>query len=137
MSELPRTPSPSQAPILADEIRHLERARLRALVAGDMQTAQRLHAADFQLITPRGHALSKAQYLQSVADRAIHYLSWEPADIEVRIHHASLALIRYRATLQLAVDGQPRPPFQCWHTDSYEVREGAWQVVWSQATKIE
>lgn len=137
MNEQPRMQSQAQAQAVADEIRQLERRRLRALVACDMDTADRLHAADFQLITPRGHAMNKAQYLQSVADRAIHYVSWEPADIEVRIHQASLALIRYQATLQLAVNGQPRPPFQCWHTDSYEIRDGTWQVVWSQATKIE
>ena len=137
MSEQPRTPSPSQAQILANEIRQLEHERLRALVDCDMETADRLHAADFQLITPRGHALTKKQYLQSVVERAIHYLSWEPGDIEVRVHHPGLALIRYQASLQLAVDGQPRPAFRCWHTDSYEMRDGAWQVVWSQATKIE
>jgi hypothetical protein len=27
-------------------------------------------------------------------------------------------------------------PFECWHTDSYELSEGAWQAVWSQATAI-
>lgn len=34
-----------------EEIREIERSRLRALVAGDIDTAQRLHADDFQLIT--------------------------------------------------------------------------------------
>jgi hypothetical protein len=120
----------------ADEIRALERARLRALVESDMETARRLHALDFQLITPRGHALSKEQYLEAVADGEIRYLVWEAGPMEVRVHDG-LALIRYKARLQLASGEEHRPSFHCWHTDSYEKRDGCWQVVWSQATKIE
>jgi len=120
----------------ADTIRDLERARLRALVEADMETARRLHAFDFQLITPRGRALSKEQYLEAVADGEIRYLVWEPGPMAVRVHDG-IALIRYNARLQLASGGQDRPSFHCWHTDSYEKRDGHWQVVWSQATKIE
>jgi hypothetical protein len=34
--------------------------------------------------------------------------------------------------------GSPERPMllHCWHTDSYEQRDGRWQVVWSQATEI-
>src|ERR1017187_6792813 len=32
-------------------------------------------------------------------------------------------------------DGQGTP-FQCWHTDSYELKDEVWQAVWSQATAI-
>ena len=31
--------------------------------------------------------------------------------------------------------GQPSA-LGCWHTDTHERRDGAWQVVWSQATAI-
>ena len=120
----------------ADQIRDLERTRLRALVASDIETARRIHAFDFQLITPRGRALSKEQYLEAVADGTIRYLVWEAGPMEVRVHEG-VALIRYQARLQLAAGEQRRPEFQCWHTDSYEMRDGYWQVVWSQATKIE
>ena len=119
-----------------DQIRDLERTRLRALVAADMVAARRLHAVDFQLITPRGHALSKDQYLDAVGAGDIRYLVWEPGPMDVRVH-GPVALVRYQARLQLAAAAVPRPAFQCWHTDTYELREGDWQVVWSQATKIE
>lgn len=42
-----------------DHLRDVERQRLQALVARDMATAQRLHADDYVLITPRGAALTK------------------------------------------------------------------------------
>lgn len=47
----------------ADRLRAIERERLRALVAADMDVAERLHAADFQLINPAGAVLSREQYL--------------------------------------------------------------------------
>ncbi len=122
--------------VAAEVLRDLERTRLRALVASDIIAAEPIHAHDFQLITPRGRTLSKKQYLDAVSDGEIRYLLWQPGDIEVRIHDG-IALIRYRAKLQLSADGGARPPFECWHTDSYEIRDGRWQVVWSQATKIE
>jgi hypothetical protein len=31
--------------------------------------------------------------------------------------------------------GEPSS-FACWHTDSYELHNGSWQVVWSQATLV-
>ena len=36
----------------ADQIRAIEHKRLRALVEADMEVARKLHAEDFQLITP-------------------------------------------------------------------------------------
>jgi len=128
--------SQPQADPIVDEVRALERARLQALVASDLETARRLHATDFQLITPRGRALSKEQYLGAVANGDIKYLRWEPSAMEVRAH-GDVALVRYEAQLEFASGGERRPPIRCWHTDTYERRGGAWQVVWSQATRIE
>ena len=39
-------------------------------------------------------------------------------------------------SIDIAVDGAPFS-LGCWHTDTYELRDGHWQVVWSQATAIE
>jgi hypothetical protein len=119
----------------AEHIRNIERARLRALVSADMTTAEPLHAPDFQLITPIGAALSKAEYLGAVAGGHIKYLLWEPGDIAVRLCAAS-AVIRYRARLEVVFGGTRVPPGDYWHTDAYEVRDQQWMVVWSQATAV-
>jgi hypothetical protein len=47
-----------------------------------------------------------------------------------------MAVVRYRATLELDLGDGRGTPFECWHTDSYELTGDAWQVVWSQATAI-
>jgi hypothetical protein len=119
----------------AEFIRDTERARLRALVEGDIETAGRLHGTEFQLITPIGMALSKNDYLGAIASGQIKYLAWEPGPIAVRYHH-SHAVIRYRARLEVMFGGRRVAPGDYWHTDTYEHRDGQWMVVWSQATAI-
>lgn len=120
-----------------DQVGAVERERLRALVEADMKAADQLHADDFQLVTPLGGTLSKAQYLGLVASGEIDYLEWEPEAIEVKLF-GDAAVIRYRAQLRIIVKGRPDAPSgRFWHMDLYEKRNGRWQSVWSQATQIQ
>ena len=119
----------------SDLLRETERARLRALVDADIVRARQLHAPDFQLITPIGAALSKDEYLGAIESGQIRYLTWSPADIAVRLYD-SVAVIRYRAQLEVVFSGHKVPLSDYWHTDAYERRDGQWMVVWSQATSI-
>ena len=117
-----------------DAIRSIERARVRALVEGDIETARPLHADDFQLITPLGDSLTKEQYLGSIDSGAVDYLIWDPETIEIRLY-GSMAVIRYQAQSEVVTQGQKISLRRYWYTDLYEKREGQWQVVWSQATQ--
>jgi hypothetical protein len=119
----------------ASRIRAIEHQRLRALVGGDTTVAGPLHAADFQLINPRGEALSRTQYLGGIATGELDYQVWDPDSIEVHLT-AGAAVIRYQSNLSIIVKGDTVPLGRYWHTDSYEKRRGTWQVVWSQATQI-
>ncbi len=120
----------------ADEIRNLERQRLHALVEADMGIANELHADDFELITPSGRALSRDQYLGRISSGEIDYLVFE-ADPEIRVClYGQIAIIRYLSHIEVISRGQ-KGSLRCWHTDSYEKRNGHWQIVWSQATETE
>ena len=119
----------------ADLLREMERARLRALVSADIDQAEYFHAPDFQLLTPIGVALSKQDYLTSIASGQLKYLTWQPGDIAVRLYDG-VAVLRYRAQLEVVFDGHKVPLSDYWHTDTYEDRDGHWMVVWSQATAI-
>ena len=119
----------------AEDFRALERSRLQALVDRDMPLARRLHAPDFQLVTPRGVSYSRDEYLAEVESGGLRYLKWEPKAIDVRLF-SEVVLLRYQAHLEMGFGGPQAAAFDCWHTDSYELRDGAWQVVWSQATAI-
>ncbi len=118
-----------------DELRAIEQERLTAFVAKDIETLQRLHADDFQLINPGGRELSKREYIGGVEAGAIDYRLWQAdSRIEVRLY-GDVAAIRYRSLIEMAVQGELQPRQSFWHTDVYEKRDGAWQVVWSQATR--
>lgn len=119
-----------------DLLRAIERKRLHALVAADMEVAHALHADDFQLVTPTGVTYSKEQYLERIASGRINYVEWEPeSPIAVRLYDKG-AILRYQARLEGIMSGEPMELARYWHTDSYEHRDGRWQVVWSQATLI-
>ena len=118
----------------ADQVREIERSRLRSLVSRDMETAWQLHSPDFQLVTPTGITFTRERYLNRVAAGGF-YLRWEPGHMEVRMR-SDAAVIRYQATLELDAGTGAGTPFQCWHLDTYELNGQYWQVVWSQATII-
>ena len=71
------SPTEVKAQSTADQLRAIERQRLRSLVDADIATATRLHADDFELINPRGGTLNKQQYLRDVASGDLNYLEWE------------------------------------------------------------
>jgi hypothetical protein len=118
-------------PTVADAIRTVEQRRLRALVDGDIETACLLHADDFQLVTPSGVLHNRESYLAAVTSGDIEYRVFEAvAEIEVRVY-GEAAIIRYQSRIEMATWCA-----NVWHTDSYELRDGRWQIVWSQATEI-
>jgi hypothetical protein len=114
----------------------IERDRLRALVSRDIERAARIHADDFELVTPSGRVLSKARYLEAVRSGDIAYAAWEPGEIDVRLQ-GDVAVLRDPAEIAFVVDGAATVRRRYRHMDLYERREGRWQVVWSQATRIE
>lgn len=118
-----------------DHFRDLERSRIRGLLTRDMPLLRQLHAPDYQLISPNGRSFTREQYLGDVETGTLRYLRWDPGPIDVRTGER-MAIVRYQATLELDAGTGQGTPFQCWHTDSYELRDAGWQAVWSQATAI-
>lgn len=119
-----------------DALRSIERARLLALVERKVELAGPLHAAEFQLVTPVGMTLSKDQYLGAIATGGLIYNAWDPKQIEVRLY-GQVAAIRYQSSMEVTFGPHHIPRAEYWHTDLYEKIDGAWQVVWSQATEVQ
>ena len=119
----------------ADLIRETEHQRLRVLVAAEIELANSLHSDDYQLITPGGQTVSKEEYIGGIASGELVYDTFEPAsDIAVRVY-GNAAAVRYQARIEVRFSDQ-RDSGLFWHTDIYETRDGRWQAVWSQATRI-
>ena len=120
---------------VADSLREVERRRLAALVERDMDAAEALHADDYQLITPGGAVLSKHGYLTGIVNGALRYRQFEPdGEIAVRAW-GSAAAVRYEVRIDIDWEGGHESG-RYWHTDIYELKDGRWQAVWSQATRI-
>jgi hypothetical protein len=122
----PTRPTPDD-----DHFRQLELTRTQALVTRDLEAARRLHAPDYQLITPAGKRYALDGYLADLASGALAYARWDCGPIAVRAT-SDMALLRYRARLVFPSGRE----IDCWHTDSYERRGAAWLAVWSQATAV-
>ncbi len=110
--------------------RLLEGERTRALVERDLAAIERLHAPEYQLITPGGKVFSRQAYLEAIK-AAPFYAAWGIESMSVRVSE-QLAVVRYLARLEFP-SGRG---VVCWHTDTYEPRASGWQAVWSQATEV-
>jgi hypothetical protein len=119
----------------ADQLRQIERTRLRALVDADTRTAGRLIAANFQLINPGGAPLGRDEYLGAIAAGDIDYLAFEPTSRIVVRRSGESAALRFQVHFDLVVGGT-RLTHEGWITELYERRGGRWQIVWEQATAV-
>lgn len=79
---------------------------------------------------PAGNTLDRESYLAAAAAGPI-YAKWEAGAMKVRLS-PEMAIVRYKARLEFPSGNA----VTCWQTDSYEMREGQWQAVWSQATVL-
>jgi ketosteroid isomerase-like protein len=121
---------------VAEAVRAVQRQRSTALLNADIPAAERIHADDFQLITPLGAVFSKEQYLGAVAAGILKYAVIEvDSPIDVRVY-GDVVLSRYRVQIEVDVQGQRYPRAAYWFTDAYERRDERWQIVWSQGTGI-
>jgi hypothetical protein len=119
-----------------EELRDVERRRLRALVDANTAAARQLHAHDYQLITPGGSALTGDEYLADIASGAIDYRVFEPAsDVAVKIM-GDAGVVRYKARIEIRFGSGGGESALVWHTDIYRRTDAGWQAVWSQATRI-
>ena len=101
-----------------------------------MATARPLHAAEYQLITPGGRALSGAEYLGDIESGALRYAIFEPASEIAVVRFESAAAVRYQARIEVHFGTGGSDAGRFWHTDLYALRDGRWMAVWSQATEI-
>ena len=117
----------------AETLIGLERERLAALEARDMATADRLHAEEYQLITPNGSAISKAMYLGSILGGSLRYRVFAPIEEPRVLMSDGMAVLRYRCRIEVLSEGEHFIT-EAWHTDVWREVQGVWQAVWSQAT---
>jgi hypothetical protein len=123
-----RTASPSE------QVRTLERTRLKAMVDADTATVGGLLAADFQGINVLGVNDGPSGTLATIGG-GVDFVSITPVTpITVRLY-GNTAVARFEVAF-VVVAGPDRVEHRGWFTDLLEKRAGDWHLVWSQTTAV-
>jgi hypothetical protein len=123
-------------PDIEEELRTLEQQRIDAITSKDIDALQRLLADDYHLINPGGQQVGKFDLINGLRENFIAYSLWEVDGAMTVVAGETLGAVRYRASLQVTVQGEAQPPQRLWHTEVYAQRDGAWQAIMSQDTRV-
>lgn len=115
---------------LTDYLRALEERLLQSAVRKAASAVAGLLADGFWEFGSSGRIYSKAEVIALLQREESVRLSL--MDFEVKLLSASLALVTYRA-LRETPDGEP---VQSWRSSLWELRDGRWQMLFYQGTKI-
>jgi len=107
-----------------------------ALTKPDADTAAKMLADSFYAVNPDGSTQGKAQFIADLKSRKFKLESNELDDMKVHAVTADLVIVTYRSTDKGDYDGHDLSGQYRW-LDVLAKRNGTWQFIVSQGTKIE
>lgn len=116
------------------ELRRLEQQRVEALVRADVATLDRILSDDLSYIHSSGKLDTKAEFIDSIKSGAMKYSQMDHEGVSVRML-PDLALISGRSAVRVAANAQ-QLSFQIRFIAAYARREGRWQMVAWQSTRL-
>jgi len=109
-------------------------SRIRARAEGDVKALSRIYADDYSLITAEGEVRSKAIQLSELKAGQLHFAPLRPLEREVRLY-GQTALVISRDPAGIVRKGQ-QIGGDLRMTRLYVWRQGRWQLVSAQATRV-
>ena len=124
------------------EVVRLEKEWARALTTRDVDAYRRIEADDIVLTYPDGITGTKADDIRDIESGALTVESYEVVETKVKVLNADSAVVTGRSVMKNGVYKRPkaRPIIisgEYRFTDVFARRNGVWQIVASQATKID
>ena len=116
------------------EVEALERARFQAWVKADTAAMQPMLADDLLYCHSSGLCETKEQIVASIASRRTVYRKMDIVSLKPRAVGGAV-LINGKADVTVDQDGKPLQ-FQMVYTDVYVKRDGRWQLVSWQSTRL-
>jgi|ERR1051326_3058941 hypothetical protein len=107
-----------------------------ALTKPDADFAAKTLADTFYAVNPDGSTQGKAQFIDDLKSRKFKLESNELDDMKVQVVTADLAIVTYRSTDKGDYNGHDLSGQYRW-LDVLAKRNGTWQFIVSQGTKIE
>lgn len=120
---------------LKELITDLNRQWMRAYSCGDLDFLERHMADDYVGTFPDGTVHDKRSEIEAVRAGRVKITEMEPLEMNVSIYNNDAAVLTGRSRIKAVVEGQAMSAdFR--FTDVWIAREGRWQAVASQVTRI-
>ena len=114
----------------------IEQDMSAALTKPDADAAARMLADTFYAVNPDGTTQGKAQFVADLKSGKLKLESNKLDDMKVHAADADMAIVTYRSTDKGSYDGHDLGGQYRW-LDVLAKRNGTWQFIVSQGTKIE
>jgi hypothetical protein len=121
---------------LQREILDIERQRVAAMVNRDLGALERILADDLTYTHSGGRTDTKASFIALIAETDHGYLGVDYSDEEVRPAGDEGAIVRGIAQIRLIRAGGEKISYAVLFLDVYARRDGRWQMVAWQATRV-
>lgn len=116
------------------EIRRQEARRFEAIVRGDVAALEQILSDDLTYTHATGVFETKAEFIGKMKSGQLKYEAFAPEDIRVRVY-GTTGVVTGLARVKVQVKGEPLS-FQLRFTDVYVKKDGRWQMVAWQATRL-
>ena len=117
-----------------DEIIALENRRIEAMIKGDVQELEEILADDLIYTHSTARVETKAEHVANVTSGRPKYVSVDRKDVIVR-QYGDTAVVTGHAKMHVSANGRDNK-FEVRFLDVYAKRDGAWQMVAWQSTKL-
>jgi uncharacterized protein (TIGR02246 family) len=117
------------------ELKTIEQQWIDAYMKGDPAFIKNLEADDYSVIEPDGAVSTKAQDVKAVTDKTFVLKSATMSDIKVRMMGDNYAVVTAMLKMSGTDDGKAFSG-DYRGTDVFEKKDGKWQAVASQLTKV-
>jgi hypothetical protein len=137
MLALSGTPARSQTGDAAKGVMAAEEARTTALDHSDVAALEKIMADDVTYIHASGKVDTKKSYLDAIRSGQLHYISWTPINLQVRLVGNDGAAISGEYAVRVT-DSRVQPnPFDIniFILTVYARRDGRWQQIAWQSTR--
>jgi hypothetical protein len=114
----------------------IEQDMSAALTKSDADAAGKMIADSFYAVNPDGTTQTKAQFIADVKSGKLKLESNQLDDMKVQAADADMAIVTYRSTDKGTYDGHDLSGQYRW-LDVFAKRNGTWQFIVSQGTKLE
>ena len=123
-----------QAQSAEEQVRQVERARFAAMVKADTVALDKLLAPELVYTHGDARRIDKAAFISDFKTGAFKYVTIDPKEINVHVY-GDVAVVAGSAAMQIVNNGAPAS-IQIRYTNVHVKRNGAWQMVAWQATRI-